>query len=95
MGNLCKMCEMGGSGELRMRGGTLVRMEEALTSADLVSTAEAARQLGVDRSTLARWAGAGDVVPAQRTRGGHMRWDVDQLRTQLEALGVISPKGSG
>lgn len=61
----------------------------------LLSTSEAAAALGVVTSTLSRWASAGDVVPAQRTRGGHMRWDLDQLRAQLEALGVISPKRLG
>lgn len=50
----------------------------------LVSTAEAARAIGVDRATLSRWAKAGYVRPAQTTMGGHMRWDVDALRAQVE-----------
>ncbi len=52
----------------------------------LVTTGAAARALGIDRSTLTRWAAAGVTKPAVRTAGGHMRWDLDQLRRQLDAL---------
>lgn len=54
--------------------------------ANLVSTAEAARAIGVSTSTLTRWAHAGHVKPAQRTVGGHMRWDLDDLREQIRRL---------
>ncbi|MHA6623902.1 helix-turn-helix domain-containing protein [Pseudonocardia sichuanensis] len=66
-------------------------MEGRPTSAKLVSTSAAARELGVNQSTLSRWAAAGIVQPAQRTVGGHMRWDVEKLREQLEAAGAILP----
>jgi excisionase family DNA binding protein len=58
---------------------------------DLVSTSTAARELGVNQSTLSRWAKEGRVRPAQRTIGGHMRWDMADLRAQLEAAGGINP----
>lgn len=52
----------------------------------LVGTGEAARALGIDRTTLARWAAAGSVTPASRTVGGHLRWDLDRLRKEIDAL---------
>lgn len=52
----------------------------------LVTTGAAARLVGVAPSTLTRWAAAGVITPAGRTVGGHLRWDVDQLRDQLAAL---------
>lgn len=54
------------------------------TSSRLVATGEAARELGIDRTTLARWADAGLVTPASRTIGGHLRWDLDDLRRQID-----------
>ena len=59
-----------------------------VTSADdaLVGTAEAARVLRVDRRTLSRWAAAGHVKPAQKTVGGHLRWDLDDLRRQIAEI---------
>lgn len=55
---------------------------------ELVGTGEAAQKLGVSRTTLARWAAAGSITPATRTLGGHLRWDLDELRRQLESLGA-------
>ncbi len=54
----------------------------------LIPTGPAARAVGIDRSTLTRWAAAGLVKPVVKTAGGHMRWDVEQLRRQLEDLTV-------
>lgn len=56
---------------------------EATPRPKLVSTGEAARIIGVDRSTLGRWVAEGIVTPASRTAGGHLRWDIDQLERQL------------
>jgi excisionase family DNA binding protein len=50
----------------------------------LVPTGEAARLLGISRTTLMRWVHAGLVTPAWTTRGGHARWDMDQLERQVE-----------
>ena len=52
----------------------------------LVTTGQAARAVGIDPSTLARWARDGKVSPDLVTAGGHMRWDVDRLRDQLRKL---------
>jgi DNA-binding transcriptional MerR regulator len=52
----------------------------------LVSSGEAARQLGVGRSTLHRWWRDGLVTPALVTAGQHARWDLDDLRRQLREL---------
>ncbi len=52
----------------------------------LVTTSEAAKELGVGTSTLQRWAKDKVVSPDLVTPGGHMRWDVDNLRGQLREL---------
>lgn len=55
---------------------------------ELVGTGEAAQKLGVSRTTLARWAATGSITPAARTLGGHLRWNLDELRQQLASLGA-------
>lgn len=50
-----------------------------------VTTGVAARALGIGRATLARWWSDGKVEPAFITAGGHARWDVDDLKRQIEA----------
>jgi predicted site-specific integrase-resolvase len=52
----------------------------------LVSTAEAARAVGMSAVTLTRYARTGRVKPAVATPGAERttyRWDVDDLRRQL------------
>jgi DNA-binding transcriptional MerR regulator len=49
----------------------------------LVPTGDAAKEIGVARTTLARWWQHGLVEPALVTAGGHARWDVDDLKRQL------------
>jgi DNA-binding transcriptional MerR regulator len=51
--------------------------------ARLVSTSVAARELGIARSTLQRWATQGLITPDLVTPGGHHRWDVERLREEL------------
>lgn len=58
----------------------------SLVAGDLVTTGEAARKIGVGRATLARWWANGLVTPALVTAGGHARWDIDQLRTDLTQM---------
>ena len=56
--------------------------------ADLVSTEEASRILGIDRSTLSRWVQLGKIHPAMRLspRGPMLfkRRDVIKLRDRIE-----------
>ena len=49
-----------------------------------MTTGEAAKTLGINATTLQRWAHAGLVTPAWRTAGGHMRWDLDELQRQAQ-----------
>jgi 8-oxo-dGTP diphosphatase len=50
-----------------------------------LTTGRAAAALGVSAGTLRNWVRAGLVAPAFRTpRRGDMRWDLDNLRRQLE-----------
>lgn len=52
----------------------------------LTSTTEAAKAVGVARTTLGRWWREGLVTPDLITAGGHARWHVETLREQLRAL---------
>jgi RyR domain len=49
----------------------------------LITTGAAARAIGISAATLTRWAASGTVTPAERTAGGHYRWDLAALRAQL------------
>lgn len=53
---------------------------------DLVPTAAAARAIGVSARTLARWAREGMVRATLTTAGGQRRWDVADLRAQLDRI---------
>jgi predicted site-specific integrase-resolvase len=70
-----------------------------VTDVQYVTTAVAARRIGVGVSTLQRWAAQGIVTPAWRTPGGQARWDVDDLKAQLRMPGSPlsgeTPAGSG
>lgn len=59
----------------------------------LVSTGDAARHIGVDRSTLGRWVAAGYVRPTRKTIGGQYRWDLDDLEEQLRAAEAKGDEG--
>lgn len=52
----------------------------------LIASAEAARALGVHRSTLLRWQRDGLVTPAKVTIGGQARWRLAELERQVDAL---------
>jgi DNA-binding transcriptional MerR regulator len=56
-----------------------------------VTTGVAAKHLGISAATLTRWAAAGTVIPAQRTAGGHYRWDLAALRGQVRKLNPQAP----
>ena len=51
-------------------------------SKKLVDIAEAAKALGVSTITLRRWEQSGKLVP-ERTKGGHRRYDLNQLLPEL------------
>jgi excisionase family DNA binding protein len=46
---------------------------------DLLTTAEVAEMLGVDRSTLTRRVQLGRITPAARLRNGQFLWHPEQL----------------
>ncbi len=53
-----------------------------------LSTSEAARWLGISKSTLIRAVNRGEIQPAFRTPGKHLRFTPEmlhQIRRQLEA----------
>ena len=54
----------------------------------LVTTPEAARQLGISARTLQRYVQAGYVKPDLRLPSGRYRWDVANLRDQINSLPV-------
>ena len=59
-------------------------VESAAERAPLVTTEEAARALGIGERSLRRWAHEGFLRPALVTRGGRYRWDIDQVRRDLQ-----------
>jgi DNA-binding transcriptional MerR regulator len=54
----------------------------------LVTTPEAARQLGISARTIQRYVQAGLITPDLRLPSGRYRWDVDRLRDQINSLPV-------
>ena len=52
----------------------------------MLTTAEAADAIGIHRKTLSKYVADGKVKPSLRLPSGHMRWDVEDLKTQLRAL---------
>lgn len=52
----------------------------------LLSTGEAARALGLNTRSLARWARNGLVTPAMISPGGRYLWDLEDLRSQLRIM---------
>lgn len=51
-----------------------------------MTTAEAARVLGVSRSTVQRYVKAGLLRPAHVLPSGHLRWNLEDLRRQLREV---------
>ena len=52
----------------------------------LVTTTEAAKQLGISSRTLQRYVAAGLIVPDLTLPSGRYRWDVAKLREQINAI---------
>lgn len=55
-----------------------------VTERNYLTTTEAARALDINRVTLQRWVHKYGIRPSYVTGGGHFRWDLDDLRRQLE-----------
>jgi predicted site-specific integrase-resolvase len=52
----------------------------------LVTTSQAAKFLGIDRTTLARYARDGLLRPTIVLPSGHLRWSIEDLRRQMREL---------
>jgi excisionase family DNA binding protein len=52
----------------------------------LLTSSEAARALGLGKSTITRYVREGKIKPTWATPGGHARWRLDDLRNQLDSL---------
>jgi hypothetical protein len=55
-------------------------------NAQHVTTKPAAQAIGVHPATLWRYYRKGLVVPAWVTPGGHLRWDIEDLKRQINDL---------
>lgn len=52
----------------------------------LSTSGELASELGVTPRTVARWVQRGWITPAVITAGGHFRFDIEDVRRQLDEL---------
>jgi DNA-binding transcriptional MerR regulator len=52
----------------------------------LLSTGEAARELGISRRTLAHYPKTGQLEPSLVLPSGYYKWDVEDIRRQLREL---------
>lgn len=59
---------------------------QPVTERNYLTTTEAARALDIHRVTLQRWVKEYGIRPSLVTGGGHYRWDLADLRRQLEHL---------
>lgn len=53
---------------------------------DLLTTTQAAKELGISGRTLARYVERGQMTPTLILPSGHYRWELADIRSQLEAL---------
>lgn len=53
---------------------------------ELLTTAQAAKFLGINRTTLGRYARDGILTPTVVLPSGHLRWNLDDLRRQMRNL---------
>ncbi|WP_298800252.1 helix-turn-helix domain-containing protein [uncultured Pseudonocardia sp.] len=53
---------------------------------ELLTTGQLARELGVSRGAVVKWAREGKIQPELSTPGGHHRWKLDDVRAQLRRL---------
>lgn len=53
---------------------------------ELLTTAQAAKVFGINRTTLGRYARDGLLKPTVVLPSGHLRWSLEDLRRQMRAL---------
>jgi predicted site-specific integrase-resolvase len=53
---------------------------------ELLTTAQAAKVFGINRTTLGRYARDGLLKPTVVLPSGHLRWSLEDLRRQMQAL---------
>ncbi|MGH3587093.1 MAG: MerR family DNA-binding transcriptional regulator [Pseudonocardia sp.] len=58
-----------------------------MSGPELLTTAQAARALGISTRTLVRYAERGYVKPEMVLPSGHRRWILEDVRRQLRELG--------
>jgi excisionase family DNA binding protein len=51
-----------------------------------LTTGELAKELGVSRGAILKWQKAGWITPEFVTPGKHARWNVENVREQLQKL---------
>jgi predicted site-specific integrase-resolvase len=61
-------------------------MSEESRDEELVTTTQAAKYLGINRTTLGRYARDGLLTPTLVLPSGHLRWNLEDLRQQLAEL---------
>jgi predicted site-specific integrase-resolvase len=52
----------------------------------LLTTSAVAKEFGISRQTLARYAADGTLEPAVVLPSGHLRWRIEDVRRQLAEL---------
>lgn len=57
-----------------------------VTEGRLVTTAELARALGLSARTIQCYRQTGLLEPELVSAGGHARWNVDKVRSELRSL---------
>jgi DNA-binding transcriptional MerR regulator len=62
-----------------------------MAASELLTTAQAARLLGISTRTLVRYAEKGYVKPEMVLPSGHRRWILEDIRRQLRELQRQSP----
>jgi excisionase family DNA binding protein len=60
----------------------------------VLTTSEAAQQLGISKSTLIRAVNRGQVQPAFRTPGRHLRFTYEELNAIRRSLGFAVREAS-
>lgn len=61
-------------------------MPDSSRSPRLLTTSQAARELGISSRTLAQYARDGVLRPKLVLPSGHLRWSLDDLMRQLEEI---------